>query len=157
MSDVSVKLNWNGEMRFTGVNAAGHETLIDGNKRAAASPVEVLLEALGACTGIDVVLILEKMRTQAERVEIALDGNRQQTEPRYYTDVRLRFDVWGDGINPDKLARAISLSLEKYCSVYHSLRPDLKTVAEFRIHATGAEAAGEYHIVESNNQSNITS
>jgi putative redox protein len=148
MSDVSVKLNWDGEMRFTGVNAAGHETLIDGNKRAAASPVEVLLEALGACTGIDVVLILEKMRTPAERLEIALAGNRQQTEPRYYTEVRLRFDLWGDGINPDKLARAISLSLEKYCSVYHSLRPDLKTIAEFRIHAPGTEAAGEYQIVD---------
>jgi putative redox protein len=149
MSDVSVKLNWDGEMRFTGVNAAGHVTPIDGNKKAAASPVEILLEALGACTGIDVVLILEKMRTPAERLEIALEGNRHQTEPRYYTKVRLRFDIWGDGINPDKLARAINLSLAKYCSVYHSLRPDLKTVAEFRLHAIGAEAAGEYQIVDS--------
>jgi putative redox protein len=148
MSDVSVKLNWDGEMRFTGVNAAGHETLIDGNKKAAASPVEILLEALGACTGIDVVLILEKMRTPAGRLEIALAGNRHQTEPRYYTEVRLRFDVWGDGINPEKLARAIKLSIEKYCSVYHSLRTDLKTVAEFRLHALGADAAGEYQIVE---------
>jgi putative redox protein len=148
VSDVSVKLNWDGEMRFTGVNAAGHETLIDGNKKAAASPVEILLEALGACTGIDVVLILEKMRTPAGRLEIALAGNRHQTEPRYYTEVRLRFDVWGDGINPEKLARAIKLSIEKYCSVYHSLRTDLKTVAEFRLHALGADAAGEYQIVE---------
>ena len=148
MSDVSVKLNWDGEMRFTCVNAAGHETLIDGNKKAAASPVEILLEALGACTGIDVVLILEKMRTPAGRLEIALAGNRHQTEPRYYTEVRLRFDVWGDGINPEKLARAIKLSIEKYCSVYHSLRTDLKTVAEFRLHALGADAAGEYQIVE---------
>jgi putative redox protein len=148
MSDVSVKLNWDGEMRFTGVNAAGHETLIDGNKKAAASPVEILLEALGACTGVDVVLILEKMRTPAARLEISLEGNRQQTEPRYYTEVRLRFDIWGDGINPDKLERAIRLSIEKYCSVYHSLRPDLKTVAEFRLHAPGAEAAGEYQLVE---------
>jgi putative redox protein len=148
MSEVSVKLNWDGEMRFTAVNAAGHETSIDGNKGAAASPVEILLEALGACTGIDVVLILEKMRTPAERLEIALAGDRRQTEPRYYTEVRLRFDVWGDGINPDRLARAISLSIAKYCSVYHSLRTDLKTVAEFRLHAPGAEAAGEYQIVE---------
>jgi putative redox protein len=149
MSDVSVTLNWDGEMRFTAVNAAGHETLIDGSKGSTASPVEILLEALGACTGIDVVLILEKMRSPAERLKIALDGDRQQTEPRYYTGVRLRFDVWGDGIKPDKLARAINLSLKKYCSVYHSLRPDLKTVAEFRLHAVGADAAGEYQIVDS--------
>jgi putative redox protein len=148
MSDVGVKLRWNEGMRFTGVNAAGHETVFDGNKIAGASPVEVLLEALGACTGIDVALILNKMRSPAERLEVAIDGDRRQTEPRYFTEVRLRFDVWGDGIDPDKLARAINISLEKYCSVYHSLRQDLKTTAEFRLHARGAEPAGDYRIVE---------
>ncbi len=153
MSDVRVTLNWGGEMKFTAVNAAGHLTSIDGDKKSAASPVEILLEALGACTGIDVVLILGKMRTPAERLEIAIEGNRRQTEPRYYTEVCLRFDVWGDGINPDKLARAIDLSIAKYCSVYHSLRPDLKTVAEFRLHAISADAAGEYQIVDFDKQS----
>ncbi|MCI0391762.1 MAG: OsmC family protein [Acidobacteria bacterium] len=148
MSDVGVKLSWNGGMKFTAVNASGHETVIDGDKKTAASPVEILLEALGACTAADVVMILEKMRTPAQRFELTLDGNRHTPEPRYYTEVRVRFDVWGDGINPDKLARAINLSFGKYCSVYHSLRPDLKTQAEFRLHAPDAEVAGEYHIVD---------
>jgi putative redox protein len=150
MSDVSVKLTRIEGMKFTGVNSAGHETITDGEKKTAASPVEMLLESLGGCTGSDIVLILDKMRTPAERLEIAIEGDRRQTEPRYFTDLRLRFDVWGGEIDPEKMARAVRLSLEKYCSVFHSLRADLKTTAEFRIHAPGAEAAGEYRIVEWN-------
>jgi len=148
MSDVSVKLTRIEGMKFTSVNTAGHETITDGEKLTAASPVEMLLESLGGCTGSDIVLILDKMRTPAERLEIAIEGDRRRSEPRFYTDVHMRFDVWGGGIDPDKMARAVRLSLEKYCSVYHSLRSDLKTTAEFRIHAPGAEAAGAYQSVE---------
>lgn len=148
MSDLTVKLSWNSGLRFTGVNAGGVETAIDGDSQSGASPVELLLEALGACVSIDVVLILEKGRTPVAKVEVALEGDRNQTEPRYLTDARMAFDVWGDGISPHKLARAINLSINKYCSVYHSLRDDLKLRAQFRIHATGAEASGDYQAVE---------
>jgi len=148
MSDLTVKLNWNGGMRFTGVNAGGLETAIDGDSQSGASPVELLLEALGACVSVDVVVILEKVRTPASKFEVALESDRHSPEPRYLTGVWMRFDVWGDGISPDKLARAINLSIGKYCSVYHSLRSDLKLQPQFRVHATGAEASGDYQAVE---------
>lgn len=148
MSDLTVKLNWNGGQKFTGVNAAGCETAIDGDRQSGASPVELLVEALGACAAIDVVLILEKMRTPAARLEITIDADRHSPAPRYLTGAQMRFDVWGDGVKPEKLARAINLSISKYCSVYHSLRDDLKLQPQFRIHATGAEASGEYQAVE---------
>lgn len=148
MSDVTVKMNWDGGLRFIGMNAGGHETAVDGDRQAGASPTELLLEALGACAAIDVVVILEKARTPATQLEVAVEGDRQTPDPRYFTDVRMRFDVWGEGIKPDRLARAITLSIGKYCSVYHSLRADLKLRAEFRIHETGAEASGDYLLVE---------
>jgi putative redox protein len=148
MSDLTVKLNWNGGLRFTGVNAGGIETAIDGDTRSGASPVEMLLEALGACVSVDVVLILEKMRTPASKLEVALEADRRQTEPRYLTNARISFDVWGEAVTPDKLVRAINLSISKYCSVYHSLRDDLKLQSLFRIHATGAESSGDYQVVE---------
>jgi putative redox protein len=148
MSDLTAKLNWNGGMRFSGVNASRIETAIDGDGQTGASPVELLLEALGACTSIDVVLILEKMRTPAVKFEVTLEADRNQKEPRYLTNARILFDVWGDGITPDRLSRAISLSISKYCSVYHSLRDDLKLHPQFRIHATGAAASGNYQAVE---------
>ena len=147
MSDMTAKLVWNGDQTFTGTNSAGIETKIDGTHYIAASPVEVLLEALGSCTAIDVVIILEKMRTPAIRLEVTLDADRHSPEPRYLTGVRMRFDVWGDGIRNDKLSRAINLSISRYCSVYHSLRKDLVLVPQYRIHGANAEAAGEYATV----------
>jgi putative redox protein len=95
-----------------------------------------------------VVLILEKMRTPASKVEVALEAARHRPEPRYLTSAQMSFDVWGDGVTPDKLVRAINLSISKYCSVYHSLRDDLKLQSQFRIHATGAQASGDYLVVE---------
>jgi putative redox protein len=148
MSDLTAKLNWDGGFRFTGVNAGGIETVIDGDKQSGATPVELMLEALGACSAIDVVSILEKMRTPATKFEVTLEADRNRTEPRYLTSVKMLFDVWGDGIAPDKLVRAINLSISKYCSVYHSLRDDLKVQPLFRIHATGAEVSGDYQVVE---------
>ncbi len=148
MSDVKVKLNWNGGLKFTGVNAGRIETVIDGNHVDGASPVELLLEALGACSAVDVVVIMEKVKTPLTRLEVVLDGDRRSREPRYFESVRILFDAWGDGISGDKLMRAINLSIGKYCSVYHSLRTNLKLLAQFRIHATDAEAEGEYQTVE---------
>jgi putative redox protein len=144
MSDVTVKLNWDGGSKFTGVNVNGDKTVIDGDRKDGPNPVEVLLEALGACTAVDVVIIMGKVRTPLQRLEVTLEGNRHSPEPRYFTDVRVLFDAWGESVKPEKLSRAIKLSLEKYCSVYHSLRPDLILQTAFRIHAPGAEAAGEY-------------
>ncbi len=148
MSDMTAKLIWNGGLKFTGVNASGIETAIDGDHQAGATPMEILLEAVGACSAIDVVLIMEKARTPLTRLEVSLDGDRHSPEPRYFTSVSARFDFWGEGLKADKVMRAINLSFAKYCSVFHSLRPDLKLQPEFRIHAAGAEAAGEYQLVE---------
>jgi putative redox protein len=148
MSNLTVKLNWNGGTRFTGVNAGGIETAIDADKQSGASPAELLLEALGACASVDVVSILEKMQTPAAKFEVTLEADRARTDPRYLTVARMLFDVWGDGITPDKLVRAINLSISKYCSVYHSLRDDLKLRPQFRIHSTGAETSGDYQAVE---------
>lgn len=148
MGNITTKVTWNGELRFTGASAKGHEIVLDGNTQVGPSPVEILLEALGACAAVDVVLILEKSRTPAQKLEVTLTGNRHEPEPRYFTDAVMRFDIWGAGIRPETVTRAINLSITKYCSVYHSLRGDLKLQPEFRLHAPEAEAAGEYHVVE---------
>jgi putative redox protein len=148
MNDLAIKLNWNGGSKFTGVNAGGLETAIDAGGQSGVCPAELLLEALGACASADVVSTLEKMRTPAAKFEVTLEADRHLTEPRYLTGVRMLFDVWGDEIAPDRLIRAINLSIGKYCSVYHSLRDDLRLLPQYRIHANGAEASGDYQVVE---------
>jgi putative redox protein len=148
MNDLTAKLNWNGGSRFTGVNAGGIKTAIDSNKQSGASPAELLLEALGACASSDVVSILEKMRTPPAKFEVTLKADCHRTDPHYLTCARMLFDVWGDGITPDQLVRAINISISKYCSIYHSLRDDLKLLPQFRIHAIDAEASGDYQVAE---------
>lgn len=148
MSDINVHLSWNGDKKFTSTNMTGCQTVLDGNKEAGPSPMDLLLEALGGCSAIDIVVIMEKVKTPLARFEMTIEGKRNATDPKYYTEAVLRFDVWGEGINPDKLNRAINLSIFKYCSVYHSLRNDLKLRAEYRIHPVGAEASGEYRLAD---------
>lgn len=148
MTTVTTHLTWNGELQFTGKTAKGFATVIDGNTQAAASPMELLLEAVGGCSAIDVVLILQKMREPLERLEVALEGTRNETDPKYYTSITARFDVWGDGVGEEKVARAVHLSFTKYCSVFHSLRKDLQLTAVFRLHTSQSDLASEYQKVE---------
>ena len=143
MADISTSLKWNGELKFTGRNAKGFTTDFDGNTEISASPMEGLLESVGSCSAIDVVLILQKMREPLAALEVKMEGDRQATEPRYYHTIRARFDLWG-GLSAEKVERAINLSFSKYCSVFHSLRSDLKLFAEYRLHSQNAEASGEY-------------
>ena len=147
MGDVSVSLEWTGGKSFAATNGTGCRIVLDGAKEAGPSPMDLVLEALGGCSAIDIVVIMEKMRTPLARFEMTIEGTRAESDPRYYTEATMRFDVWGEGIDPEKLNRAINLSIFKYCSVFHSLRTDLRLHPEFRIHAAGAEAAGEYRAV----------
>lgn len=147
MSDINVKLEWLGGMKFKGLNSNGYETMMDGDSTVGTTPIEMLLQVLGGCTAIDVVIIMEKSRTPATRMELSIDGDRRADNPRYFTAIRVRFDVWGEDINPDKLERAINLSFDKYCSVYNSLRLDINLSREFRIHTPNAEPSGEYSSV----------
>ncbi len=149
---VQTKLTWKSDLEFTGQNAKGFTTTMDGNTQAAPSPMELLLESIGGCSAIDVVLILQKMRAPLAKLEVALAGERNDTEPKYYKSIAMQFDAWGDGLSADKLARAINLSIAKYCSVFHSLRKDLQFTAQYRLHAAGADATGEFITVEINPQ-----
>jgi putative redox protein len=144
VSDVQAKVVWKKGLEFACQTSRGVETPIDGDARAGANPIEILLEALGVCGAIDVVTILEKQRTPLSRMEIQLEGHRRSTPPRYFTGAVARFDLWGDGITAARAAKALELSYVKYCSVYHSLRSDLEFSVEFRVHDSRSDATGDY-------------
>ena len=144
MSDVEAKVTWVKGLEFSCQSSRGVKTLMDGDGLAAANPVEILLEALGVCGAIDVVTILEKQRTPLSRMEIQMSGDRNSTQPRYFTRAIARFDLWGEGITEAKTAKVLELSYVKYCTVYRSLRPDLEFSVEFRIHRTDSSVSGDY-------------
>lgn len=129
MSDErAVRLSWTGEgLRFhgTGTLPATPAITLDGDGAAGPSPMLALLLAAAACSGADVVSILEKMRVSLRTLEIDVHGVRRTEDPRRYTEITFRFRLAGDGLDRAKAERAVHLSLEKYCSVVHSLRPDI--------------------------------
>lgn len=126
MSDVLVRARWQGGLRFEAVGKAGVPALVDGDGEAAITPVEALAVSLAGCMGSDVVDILGKMRVDLGSLTVAVEGDRRAEPPRRYTAVRLVFAVTGVAkADADKLQRAVDLSRDRYCSVLHTLSPDL--------------------------------
>lgn len=137
MPDVrAVKLDWTGErLRFTGagMDPETPEILLDGDNKAGPSPMLALLLAVASCAGADVVVMLKKMRVALEALSIEVHGTRRDEHPRRYTDIRYRFRIAGEGLDQSKAERAVELSLEKYCSVVHSLAPDISVGYEIEL------------------------
>ncbi len=120
-----VTLDWEQGLRFGGGAPDGPRTTIDGDNAASPGPMLTLLLAAAACTGSDVVLILEKMRVGLRRLRIEVSGTRREEHPRRYTAIRFEFHIGADELDEARARRAIDLSLEKYCSVVASLAPDI--------------------------------
>ena len=120
-----VVLTWHEGLRFTGGAPEGPSTTIDGDNAAAPGPMLTLLLAAASCTGSDVVAMLQKMRVQLAQFRIDVTGIRREQEPRRYIAIHFDYRLGGEGLDQAKATRAIDLSLEKYCSVIHSLAPDI--------------------------------
>ena len=120
-----VSLTWEEGLRFSGGALDGPSTAIDGENATAPGPMLTLLLAAASCSGSDVVGILQKMRVQLRHLRIDVAGVRREEEPRRYTSIHLDYHLGGDGLDQVKAARAVSLSIEKYCSVINSLAPDI--------------------------------
>jgi putative redox protein len=119
-------MTWREGLQFEGGLEGGPTTLVDGNGAAAPSPVTTLLVALAGCTGSDIVLILEKMRVKLASFSMEVTGVRREEEPRRFLSIHLIYRLSGQGLDETKARRAIDLSLEKYCSVTHSLARDIR-------------------------------
>ncbi len=124
-------LTWNRDLIFTGQTAQGHEIEFDAAQQWGCGPTESLLLSVAGCMGIDMVSFLQKMRCQIKTYRMDLAGQRNPTPPQRYTSIEMTIAVTGSGLTQRKLERAISLSREKYCSVYHSLRPDMAVKVDF--------------------------
>ncbi|MFM2485572.1 OsmC family protein [Celerinatantimonas yamalensis] len=116
---MQAKVKWAGDMQFIGESGSGHALVMDGNgAQTAASPMEVLLMAAGGCSSVDVVSILQKARQPFHDCYVELTTERADTTPRVFTKIHLHFVLTGSAKLSDKqVARAVDLSMEKYCSV----------------------------------------
>ncbi len=129
---MKVNVVWDGGLSFRGTGPSGHSVVMDaspevGGDNRGPRPTEMLLFALGACTGIDTVSILNKSRQPVEGIEIDIEAERAEDHPKRFTRIRVHFTVRGKGLDRDRVERAITLSAEKYCSVGHSLNAEIET------------------------------
>jgi putative redox protein len=127
MADVAVALRWAGaDMKFRGGRVDGPEMVMDGDGADGPSPMAALLLSLAGCMAADVVLIGGRMRLPMTGLEVIVDADRRAEPPRRYTAIRLHYIVTGvPAADEAKVWRAIDLSRETYCSVWHSLRDDI--------------------------------
>ena len=128
---VAVTLEWKGGLRFAAPTPAG-ELLLDGDSAAGPSPVQALAFALAGCMAADLVLILTRSRVPPRTLRVRFTGERAPEDPRRFVRIALRFELGGD-VPAERVERALALSREKYCSVWHSLRPDIELVTTFEI------------------------
>jgi putative redox protein len=133
---MTTELTWDGELRFTARGAAT-TVVFDSAGTAGPSPVEALVESLGACMGMDLVYFLERSRVPASKVTLTLVARRASDHPRRLVGVDLHADVHGTA-SDDVVARGLALSREKYCSVWASLRPDIEFTLRFTVHRPSA-------------------
>ncbi|WP_026693982.1 OsmC family protein [Peribacillus kribbensis] len=122
---MKTSIEWTGKMSFSGTTPSGHEIKMDaapevGGENTGARPTELLLQAVAGCTAIDIVSILQKMRLQPLSLKVDTSGERAETFPKRFTDVHIHYILQGD-LPDDKVARAIKLSKDTYCSVSNSL------------------------------------
>jgi len=106
--------------------------VLDGDSAAGPSPVEALALALAGCMAIDVADIIVKGRHDLKSLETRLVGQRRDEPPRHFVSFTLHFALTGN-VPAHAIARAIELSRDKYCSVWHSLRQDIDLFTSFEV------------------------
>lgn len=117
---MKARVTWIGDRTFTGAVEAGHQIAFgnahEGSPKPGPSPMELVLIGTGGCSAFDVVHILQKGREPVEDCICDLTAERAETDPKVFTKIHMHFTVKGRGLDPKKVARAVQLSAEKYCS-----------------------------------------
>ena len=117
---------------------SSHWMVMDGSKEfggfeAGIKPMEAVLVALGGCTGMDVVSILNKMKVNFDSFEIIIDAERAKEHPKVFTKIHLTYRFKGKNLPRDKIEKAVRLSQERYCSVSAMLRKSAEIDWEIEI------------------------
>lgn len=125
-------------VNFRVTSGSGHTSCTDGppehgGQNAGMRPMEMLLLGMGGCTAYDVVEILRKRRRELDLLEIEIQAERADEIPKVFTKIHLKYTVKGAGVKTAEVARAIELSLDKYCSATRMLAKTAEITHEFSL------------------------
>jgi putative redox protein len=140
---MKAQLRWLGpELQFEGTTESGMAIKLDSTKNNPAatgpSPMELVLQALGGCTAMDVVAILQKMRRTISSLTLEIEASRCEEHPRIFTHARILFKLASPDVTEAELEKAIRLSQEKYCSVSGMLRATVQITTAHELNRTDA-------------------
>lgn len=124
-------------LNFIGKSDSGHWVVMDGpedlgGSGAGTRPMELLLVALGGCTGMDVVSLLDKLRAEYDGIQLEIEAEREDEHPKVFTEVHVKYKIFGDP-EESKVEKAVEQSQEKYCSVSATLRGTAEVTYEYEI------------------------
>ena len=128
-------VKWAGDEFFIGTPPSGHALTIDskGDRRAAYSPLEMLLVSVAACTAADVISILLKKRQNVTDYNVEVTGSRVEDHPRKFIAFHVHHIVQGRSVSEKAVADAVELSDQKYCSVAATVRPTAEITTSFEV------------------------
>jgi putative redox protein len=144
---MKARIKWVEDRTFIGESGSGHKIVLGTafgpeGRSPGPSPMELVLIGLGGCSGYDVVHILEKGREAIEDATLELEAERAQQDPKVFTRIHMRFAVKGRRLAPEKVERAIRLSVEKYCSASAMIAKTATITHDFEVVDTTAAEAG---------------
>ena len=118
---MKARVKWLDNVTFVGESGSGHAVVMDGppesgGKNLGPRPMEMLLLGMGGCASFDVIGILNKQRQRVTDCVAEIEAERAGSDPKVFTEITLRFIVTGFGLDEKRVARAVELSAEKYCS-----------------------------------------
>jgi putative redox protein len=128
----TAKVKWVGQEEFLATMPSGRAVPFDGKSNSAAGPMEMLLGALGSCTAVDIVLILEKKRQKLATLDIEISGERAKDPPSVWIKIEMVYRLSGQ-LEQKAVRDAIELSQNKYCSVAAMLRKTAEITYRFEI------------------------
>ncbi len=137
-----IEAEWRGGGAFIGRNQAGGAVQMGKlNDVPGVSPMELILVGLAGCTGVDIVDILAKQHQPLTDLKVKVRGKKAEEFPKVYKEIEVTYLIWGDGIDPKAVERAIQLSEEKYCSVGAMLSSSAQIRSSYQIFSTESARA----------------
>lgn len=124
LAHAPIEVQWTGGASFEAGRPEGPKVRIDADSQTAPGPFDLLLSAIATCASVDVVAILKKQRTPAQALAVRIEADRLASTPRRLASAVLHFKIAAPGTTLEKAARAVELSVTKYCSVRSSLVAD---------------------------------
>ena len=132
-----VDMSWTDQVAFQ-ADMDGHKVVIDatvenGGNNLGPRPKQLMLTALAGCTGIDVIMILKKMKVEPEAFNVIVEADVTDEHPKHYTKMKIVYHFKGKDVPLDKLEKAVKLSEEKYCGVTAVYKKAMEMESEIRV------------------------